>query len=131
MKDYTLDIWSNEVLLYAGLAFYRDQLELEVVWRDAEAVGLRLPEDETEIILTTERQEPEIDLKVTSADEAVDYIETIGGKVLVSPFDIRIGRCGVVQDPWGNRLILLDTTKGLLLTAEESTILGNAEALKG
>ena len=36
--------------------------------------------------------------------------------MLVTPFDIAIGRCAVVQDRWGNRLVLLDHSKGRLLT---------------
>ena len=32
--------------------------------------------------------------------------------VLVEPADIPIGRLAVVEDPFGNRLVLLDSTKG-------------------
>ena len=35
---------------------------------------------------------------------------------MVQPFDIQIGRCTVVEDPWGNRLVLLDMSKGPLVT---------------
>jgi len=34
---------------------------------------------------------------------------------LGSPFT-KVGRCVVVKDPWGNQLVLLDSTKGLLNT---------------
>ena len=56
--------------LDSGLAFYRDQLGHEIIWRTEDAVGLRLPETDAEIVLHTEQQEPEIDLKVQSVDAA-------------------------------------------------------------
>lgn len=111
--------------LEAGLTFYRDQLGLELIWRTPEAVGLRLPDDKTEIVLHTEPRAPEIDLKVASADDAAVQIVEAGGKVVVPPFDIQIGRCVVVRDPWGNELVLLDTTKGLLETDTEGNVIGN------
>lgn len=111
--------------LEAGLAFYRDRLGLELIWKTGDAVGLRLPDDETEIVLHTEPRAPEIDLKVACADDAAMQIAAAGGKVVVPPFDIQIGRCVVVHDPWGNELVLLDTTKGLLETDAEGNVIGN------
>ena len=110
--------------LEAGLAFYRDKLGLERIWRTEQGVGLRLPGDETEIVLHTERRPPEVDLKVESADEAARRFVQAGGTVIVPPFDIQIGRCVFVRDPWGNELVLLDTTKGLLVTDEEGNVIG-------
>lgn len=46
--------------LASGLAFYRDRLGLDLIWRTERAIGLRLPEDGTEIVLHTERKPPEI-----------------------------------------------------------------------
>lgn len=111
--------------LESGLAFYRDQLGLALIWRTEQAVGLRLPDDETEIVLHTERQAPEINLKVERAEEAAARFEAAGGKVVVPPFDIQIGRCVVVYDPWGNELVLLDSTKGWLETDTEGNVIGN------
>jgi len=111
--------------LEAGLAFYRDQLGLELIWKTEQSVGLRMPDDETEIVLHTEPRNPEIDLKVARADDAAMQIEAAGGKVVVPPFDIQIGRCVVVHDPWGNELVLLDTTKGLLETDDDGNVIGN------
>ncbi len=39
------------------------------------------------------------------------------------PFDIKIGRCVVVKDPWGNQLVLLDSTKGLLKTDQAGNVI--------
>ncbi|MCJ7825191.1 MAG: VOC family protein [Anaerolineales bacterium] len=114
--------------LEPGLSFYRDQVGLEIIWRTEQAVGLRMPDDETEIVLHTEHHRPEIDLKVASADEAAVQIEEAGGKVVVPPFDIQIGRCVVIEDPWGNELVLVDSTKGLLLTDADGYVVGNAPA---
>jgi hypothetical protein len=44
-------------------------------------------------------------------------------------FDIQIGRCIVVSDPWGNRLILLDINKGLLKTGNDHNISVNYPAV--
>ncbi len=112
--------------LDAGLAFYRDRLGHALIWRTPEAVGLRLPESDAEIVLFTEHAAPEICLKVESADAAARRFEAEGGRVVAPPFDIEIGRAAVVEDPWGNRLVLLDFTKGLLVTDAEGNVVGNA-----
>lgn len=112
--------------LDVGLAFYRDQLGHELIWRTEDAVGLRLPETDAEIVLHTERGEPEIDLQVDSADAAAARFEAAGGKIVVPPFDIQIGRAVVVQDPWGNQFVLLDASKGLLVTDADGNVIGNA-----
>jgi lactoylglutathione lyase len=113
--------------LESGLVFYRDRLGHELIWRTDGMVGLRMPDSDAEIVLHTEPQEPEIDFKVQSADAAAARIEEAGGKVIVPPFDIQIGRCTVVQDPWGNAFVLLDASKGLLVTDEKGNVIGNAE----
>lgn len=99
-----------------GLALYRDRLGHELIWRSETAAGLRMPGTDAEIVLQTERPELEVNLLVASADAAARRFTEAGGRVLVSPFSIDIGRCVVVQDPWGNRLVLLDMSEGLLST---------------
>jgi len=111
--------------LEEGLAFYRDQLGHELIWRTETAAGLRLPESDAELVLQTEDQRQEVDFLVASADEAANDIEQAGGRVIVPPFDIQIGRCVVVEDPWRNPLVLLDTSKGLLKTDTEGNVIGN------
>ncbi len=111
--------------LEAGLAFYRDRLGHELLWRTATAAGLRLADSDAEIVIQTERPEMEANLLVVSADEAAKRVADAGGKVLVHPFDIQIGRCAVVLDPWGNRLVLLDMSKGRLVTDAEGNVIGN------
>lgn len=111
-----------------GLAFYRDQLGHELIWRTDVAVGLRLPESDAEIVLQTEHHEPEVNLLVDSADEAAQRIYDLGGNILVPAFDIQIGRCVVVSDPWGNPLVLLDMSKGPLKTDAQKNVIGNDDA---
>ena len=113
--------------LEAGLSFYRDRLGHELIWRTETAAGLRLPESEAELVLQTEEQRQEVDLLVESADEAAKFIEQVGGKIIVPPFDIQIGRCVVLEDPWGNPLVLLDTSKGLLRTDDNGNVIGTPD----
>src|SRR5512138_2947096 len=111
--------------LEAGLSFYRDRLGHELIWRTQTAAGLRLPESEAELVIQTEDQRQEVDLLVDSAEAAALSIEQAGGKVIVPPFEIQIGRCVVVEDPWGNPLVLLDASKGLLATDANGNVTGN------
>ena len=113
--------------LDAGLAFYRDQLGHQLVWRTERAVGLRLPDTDAEIVLQIERPGIEINLLVDSVDAAVARIVAAGGSVVVPPFEIQIGRCVVVRDPWGTQLIMLDLSKGLLATDAAGNVIGNLE----
>lgn len=113
--------------LEAGLAFYRDRLGHELIWRTETAAGLRLPDSDAEIVIQTERQGAETDLLVESADEAAHLVEQAGGRIIVPPFDIPIGRCVVAADPWGNTLVLLDASKGMLQTNADGNVIGNLQ----
>jgi predicted enzyme related to lactoylglutathione lyase len=80
---------------------------------------------EGELVLQTERPELEPNFLVDSADDAARRFAAAGGSVVAGPIDIQIGRCVVVRDPWGNRLVLLDMSKGRLVTDELGNITGN------
>ena len=110
-----------------GLAFYRDRLGHELIWRSATSAGLRLPETDAELVLQTDRDGVHVDLLVDAADEAAAEVEAAGGRIDVPPFDIPIGRCAVVADPWGNRLVLLDMSRGPLRTDAEGNVLDGSE----
>ncbi len=111
--------------LEAALAFYRDRLGLRLGWRIADAAGLEMPDTNTEIVLQVGERGTEVDFLVSNADEAALDFASAGGKVVVPPFDIHIGRCVVVEDPWGHRLVLLDMSKGKLVTDDEGNVIGN------
>jgi predicted enzyme related to lactoylglutathione lyase len=108
-----------------GMAFYRDVLGHQLIWRNEATgqAGLRTPDSSTEIVLTT-RQGYEPDWKVASADVAAGVFAANGGSVLVKPMDIPIGRLAIVEDPFGNRLVLLDSTKGTYDTDQSGMVAG-------
>jgi predicted enzyme related to lactoylglutathione lyase len=107
-----------------GLAFYRDRLGHELIWRTGTAAGLRLPGGEAELVLQTGQSDPEVDFLVDSVDAAVAEMVAAGGTVLAEPFDIPVGRVAVVADPFGNPLSILDLSKGRYVTAEDGTVIG-------
>lgn len=106
-----------------ALAFY-GKLGHEVIWRTSTAAGLRLPDSEAELVLQTERPGPETDLTVQAVEPAVERFVAAGGRVVVEPFDITIGRCAVVADPWDNELVLLDNRNGRLLMDADGNVTG-------
>lgn len=107
-----------------GLAFYRDRLGHALIWRSDDSAGLSMPDSNAEIVIHTNHRAAEpLDVTVASADAAAERIVTEGGRVIAGPFDIRIGRCVVVADPWGNQLVLLDSSKGLLKVDEDLNVL--------
>jgi lactoylglutathione lyase len=110
--------------LNLALKFYQDSLGHKILWRTDNSIGLGIPESETEIVIHTESDQFEVDLKVDSAIKAADRFKKAGGKILVEPFDIPIGKCVVVKDPWGNKLILLDSTKGVYNTDSTGRVIG-------
>jgi predicted enzyme related to lactoylglutathione lyase len=99
--------------LDSGLRFYCDELGHELLWRN-DAIGqagLRLPDGDTELVMTTELPYAPNWL-VSSADQAAQAVEAAGGRVITEPFDIPVGRLVVVADPFDNVLVLLDLSKG-------------------
>ena len=111
--------------LDAGLAFYRDALGHELNWRTGTAAGLRMPESDAEIVIHTGAQPLEIDLLVDSVESAAQRFVESGGRIVNGPFEIAIGKCAVVADPWGNMLVMLDMSKGKLTTDAEGNVTGN------
>jgi catechol 2,3-dioxygenase-like lactoylglutathione lyase family enzyme len=92
-----------------GLDFYGTALGHELLWRRADAAALRL--GDSELVLST-TLDPETDLLVESVDAACRLFVEVGGAVEVGPEDIPVGRVAVVTDPFGNRLTLVDLSKG-------------------
>ena len=109
--------------LGSAIEFY-GSLGHEVLWRTETDAGLRLPDSEAELVLQTQRPAPETDITVEEVPAAVDRFVAAGGRVVVEPFDIAIGRCAVVADPWDNHLVILDNSKGRLATDEDGNVIG-------
>ena len=116
--------------LGAGLCFYRDSLGHQLRWRhdDIGQAGLALPGGDTEIVLTT-RHGYEPNWLVASADHAAAAVRAAGGRVVTGPFDIPVGRVAVVEDPFGNNLVLLDLSMGRYVTDTTGTVTGVARQL--
>jgi predicted enzyme related to lactoylglutathione lyase len=114
--------------LEAALTFYSGKLGHELIWRSSVAAGLSLPDSNAELVLHTEERPTETDLAVDSVPEALTRFTAAGGIVLAGPFEIRIGLCAVVVDPWGNVLVLLDTSKGLLEVDQDKRVIEPPDA---
>jgi lactoylglutathione lyase len=108
-----------------ALAFYSDKLGHALIWRTDVAAGLRLPDSNAELVLQTERPEIETDLSVESVEVAVERFVAAGGSLIAAPFEIQMGRCTVVADPFGNVQVTLDASRGLLTTDAEGRVVGN------
>lgn len=111
--------------LDAGVTFYTDVLGHSLKWRHDELgqAGLQLPDDESELVLTTQHgYEP--NWLVDSVDAAAAVFVENGGRVLAAPFDIPVGRVGVVADPFGNVLVLVDLSKGRYEVDEAGGVTG-------
>lgn len=110
-----------------GIEYYCNNLGLIVIWKTDSAVGLGMSEGVTEIVIQNERNTKEIDIKVDSVADAIIEIKRAGGQIVCGPFDIKIGKCAVVKDPWNNQYVILDSTKGTFITDNEGNIIGHNE----
>ena len=109
----------------AGIHFYVEVLGHRVKWRNESIgqAGLELPEGDSELVLTTEHAyEP--NWLVESVDHTVEVFRSNGGHVIAEPCDIPVGRLGVVLDPFGNALVLLDLSKGTYTTDDTGDVNG-------
>ncbi len=113
--------------LEQGIKLYRDVLGQKMSWRTDDSAGFLMPDSDAEIVIQTSRKEQETDLLVDSVDSSVKYLMDAGFTVVVPAFDIQVGRCAVLEDPWGNRMVLLDLSKGKLATDITGRVVGNVE----
>jgi predicted enzyme related to lactoylglutathione lyase len=111
--------------LDAAVAFY-ESLGQELKWRAPASAAFRLPDSNAELIVMTDRPVRETGITVESVDEAVERFTAAGGRSITGPFDIAIGQCAVVADPWDNLLVLLDNSKGYLMTDASGNVTGVA-----
>jgi len=100
----------------AAARYYERVFGLAPQWSSDGAIGLRFPDSDAEIVLHSEADIPgpvEVHYLVDDVLAAVDTCTSQGCAILTPPFDITVGKCAVVRDPFGVRLCLLDLTKGL------------------
>lgn len=102
-----------------AMNFYSDVFGLKPVWRDEQTgqTGLLFQDSDTELVLHNDADIPgpvEVYYLVDNVSAAVQKYVEQGCTVLTEPFDIRIGKCAVIQDPFGVRLCILDMTRGAI-----------------
>ena len=96
-------------------SYYADVFGLHPKWSGDGSIGLGLPETDAEIVLHSDPNIPssvEVYYLVANVVAAAADYAAQGCQVLVAPFDIAIGKCAVIRDPFGTRLCILDMTKG-------------------
>lgn len=108
--------------LEAALEFYSEKLGHDLLWRSSTAAALKLPDSNAELVLHTDARPIETDITVESVPEAVRRFSSAGGRIVKEPFEIAIGLCAVIEDPWRNRLVVLDTSKGLLVVDQDKRV---------
>jgi len=95
--------------------FYVDVLGLHRVWIDGTTVGLGFPDSDTEIVLHDRADVPaQVDVHYL-VDDVIDTVRILkqrGCVVVAEPFDIAVGMCAILRDPFGIPLSILDMTKG-------------------
>ena len=101
--------------LEAATVYYSDVFGLRRLWQDETSVGMGFAEQDAEIVL---HRNPEVPSPVDVyylVDDVVCSVRILrenGCRVLSEPFDIPIGKCAVVRDPFGTTLSMLDMSKG-------------------
>jgi lactoylglutathione lyase len=99
--------------LEEAAAFYTRVFDLRRLWQDESSVGLGLPETDAEIVLHTMDMPSDVNVHylVDDVDTSVAVYAGRGATIRTAPFDIAVGRCSVLEDPYGNPVCLLDLTK--------------------
>jgi lactoylglutathione lyase len=94
--------------------FYTRTFGLRSTWRDESSAGLKMPQTDAEIVLHTMTLPSDgvVHYLVDDVGEAVSAYRQAGCGVRVPPFEIAIGLCAVVEDPYGNAVCILDMSKG-------------------
>jgi lactoylglutathione lyase len=99
--------------LAAASTFYARVFGLRPLWHDESSVGMGMPETDAEVVLHTMDLPPEwrVYYLVDDVLAAVSAWRRESA-VLREPFEIAIGWCAVLEDPFGNAVGILDMTKG-------------------
>jgi lactoylglutathione lyase len=107
-----------------GINFYVNKLGHKLNWKTPTSAGLLMGESTSELVLHTEIG-PETDLLVDDVRAAFSRLVEAGAKVIREPHEIQIGLCAALDDPGGNRFVIVDLSKGLLRTDEDKNVVGN------
>ena len=99
----------------AAAVYYSDVFGLRRIWQDETSVGLGFPEQDAEVVLHRNPDVPspvDVHYLVDDVVCSVRILRENGCRVLSEPFDIPIGKCAVIRDPFGTTLCILDMSKG-------------------
>ena len=95
--------------------FYTTLMGMKRGWTDTEnqMIGLLFPDNDTELVLHCDDTlpNPNISYQVKDVLSFVEQYRESGYKVLREPFDIRCGKCAILQDPEGHSIEVMDITK--------------------
>ena len=95
--------------------FYVDVMGMKRGWTDVEhqMIGLLFSGNDTELVLHRDENlpDPNVSYQVDDVLEFIEKYRSQGYKVLVEPFDIRCGKCAILQDPDGHSVEIMDITK--------------------
>jgi lactoylglutathione lyase len=97
-----------------GADFYAREFGLAVLWRDENSAGMGLPETDAEVVLHTTLLPAEwaVHYLVDDVRAAAQAWRDAGHAVCREPFEIAVGWCAALSDPFGNAVCILDLTKG-------------------
>jgi lactoylglutathione lyase len=114
--------------LEEGIKYYNEKMGLQIAWKMEHAVGFLMNDKKTEIVIQNFDKRVETDVKVQSVIEVVEKVKQSGGRIILGPFDIEIGKCAVIEDPFGNQMTILDMTKGIFITDDKGNVIGQKDS---
>ncbi len=95
--------------------FYIRVFGMHPTWRDETGAGLHFPESDAEIVLHNIPGVParvDVTYLVDDVLAAVAALEAEGCTIAARPFDVAIGKCAVIVDPFGTPMTIIDMSKG-------------------
>jgi glyoxylase I family protein len=95
--------------------FYERVLGLTHLWSNSHSIALGMRDCDAEIVLHDDPQIPRecnVHYLVGDVKDAAAKLSSAGCSVMVAPFEVGVGRCAVLRDPFDNLLNLIDTSKG-------------------
>jgi predicted enzyme related to lactoylglutathione lyase len=101
--------------LDAARRFYEHVLGLTHLWSNTHSIALGMRDCDAEIVLHDDPQIPRecnVHYLVGDVNEAAAKLSSAGCAVMVAPFEVRVGMCAVLRDPFENLLNLIDMSKG-------------------
>jgi predicted enzyme related to lactoylglutathione lyase len=101
--------------IYNADDFYENVMGLRRGWTDDEnkMIGMLFPDNDTELVLHMNKNlpNPNVSFQVEDVMAYVEEYKSKGYRVLEEPFNIRCGKCAVLEDPYGNGVEVMDLTK--------------------